>query len=92
MDEVPVYYDMINNRIVDKIGTKHPVALTTGSEKRRITVVLCCSAVGTAFPPMVIFKGKNVNHKSIRTIVHQRETVIQVQPKAWMCSELMLIG
>jgi len=84
MDEVPVTFDMTPSRIIDFKGTKHPIIVTTGSTKKRCTVVLSCFADGTLLPPMVIFKGVNENHKSITTIVRQRGTIIKVQPSAWM--------
>jgi len=84
MDETPVNFDNVPKRIVDKRGVSRPVVFTTGSEKKRCTVVLACRADGQLLPPMVIFKGKKQNHKSIRTIVRSRGTVVMVQPKAWM--------
>jgi len=84
MDETPVNFDNVPKRIVDLRGIKRPVVFTTGSEKKRCTVVLACRADGRLLPPMVIFKGKKQNHKSIRTIVRSRGTVVMVQPKAWM--------
>jgi len=57
MDEVPVTFDMTPSRIIDFIGTNHPVVLTTGATKRRCTVVLSCFVDGTLLPLMVIFKG-----------------------------------
>jgi len=77
-------YTIEPKRIVDLRGVSRPVVFTTGSEKKRCTVVLACRADGQLLPPMVIFKGKKQNHKSIRTIVRSRGTVVMVQPKAWM--------
>jgi len=89
MDEVPVLFDNVQRTVIDKQGCKHPVVVTKGSDKRRCTVVLTCSADGRLFPPMIIFKGKNPNHISIRTCPRSRGTILTVQPKAWMMVALM---
>jgi hypothetical protein len=86
MDEIPITYDMCPSRVIDFKGIQHPVVKTTGSDRRRCTVVLSCYADGFQLPPMIIFKGKNEKHKSITSINHQRGTIIKVQPKAWMTS------
>jgi len=91
MDETPMFFDNIPKRVIDVKGVKHPVVLTTGSEKKRCTIVLTCRADGLLLPPMVIFKGKKQNHKTITTIVRNRGTVIMVQAKAWMDSWMGLM-
>ena len=58
MDEVPVYFDIPDSRIVEEKGKKDILLSTTGSEKLRFTVVLCTTAGGDKLKPMVIFKRK----------------------------------
>ncbi len=57
-DETPIYFDMVPSRTLDKKGVKEVRVKTTGAEKRRVTVVLACTASGKTLPPMIIFKGK----------------------------------
>jgi len=76
-------------KVVDQVGTKRAIVLTSGSEKKRCTVVLTCGSDGTLFAPMIIFKGKQTRHKSLTRLRKQRRTVITAQPKAWMDSILM---
>jgi len=90
MDEVPVNFDMLGNRTLNLRGAKNVLVKTTGSVKKRCTVVLTVCADGTKLPPTIIFKGTKQNHKSIRTIVKRRDTQILVQKKAWMDSTIML--
>lgn len=58
MDETPMYFDMTNNKSVEKKGAKTVSICTTGAEKRHLTVVLAATADGQMLPPMIIFKGK----------------------------------
>jgi len=83
MDEVPITYDMCPSRIVDFKGIRHPVVKSTGSDRRRCTVVLGCFADGRQLSP-IIFKGINEKHQSITSIHRHRSTIIKVQPRAWM--------
>ena len=90
MDEVPVNFDMVAGaKVVDKRSVDRPIVMTTGADKRRATVVLCCSSDGALFPPMIIFKGTK-KHVSIREIQKQRGTTVRVQKSAWMTTELYL--
>ena len=57
MDETPLYFDMVPSRTLEKKGAKEVRVKTTGAEKRRITVVLACTASGKTLPPMITFKG-----------------------------------
>ena len=58
MDETPMYFDIVPSRTIVKKGVKEVRVRTTGAEKRRVTVVLACTASGKTLPPMIIFKGK----------------------------------
>jgi len=86
MDEVPVYFDNLPRKTLNKKGSKFALVKTTGSTKKRCTVVLTTCANGQKLSPMIIFKGKNVNHPSIRRLRKPRNVSVLVQPKAWMDS------
>ncbi len=58
MDETPLYFDVVPNRILDRKGKKSISVRTTGSEKRHLTVTLCVTHDGDVHPALVIFKGK----------------------------------
>ena len=58
MDEVPMNFDMVGNRIVDTKGKMTIFVKTTGNDKTRFTVILTCMADGTKLKPMIIFKRK----------------------------------
>ena len=58
MNETPLNFDMIGERMVDMKGVKIVLVKGTGHEKTRFTVVLSCMADGTKLKPMVIFKHK----------------------------------
>lgn len=62
MDETPLYFDMVPNRTLEKKGAKEVRVKTTGAGKRRVTVVLMCTASGKTLPPMIIFKGELIVH------------------------------
>ena len=40
MDEMPVYFDLVPNKTIDRVGAKSCIIRSTGAEKRHITVVL----------------------------------------------------
>ncbi len=58
MDETPVYFDLVPNKVVDRVGVRSCIVRTTGAEKRHITVALTVTANGEMLPPFIIFKGK----------------------------------
>ncbi len=64
MDETPLYFDMVPSRTIEKKGAKEVRVRSTGAEKRRVTVVLACTASGKTLPPMIIFKGKSITHNN----------------------------
>eukprot|EP01124_Arcella_intermedia_P010572 TRINITY_DN1708_c0_g1_i6.p1 TRINITY_DN1708_c0_g1~~TRINITY_DN1708_c0_g1_i6.p1 ORF type:complete len:124 (-),score=20.56 TRINITY_DN1708_c0_g1_i6:202-573(-) len=88
MDEVAVVYDMLPTFVVEEKGRRNALIHYSGSDKRRCTVVLTCSAAGQRLPPTIIFRGKQVKHWSITQLTKERGTIIQVQPKAWMTSSI----
>ncbi len=56
-DETPVYFDMVNPKTLDFIGSKTIDLITTGHEKTRFTVLLTIAADGFCLPAYVVFKG-----------------------------------
>ena len=51
MDEIPVYFDIITNKMIDKRGGRSVQVRTTGGDRRHnITVVLACTADGQLLP------------------------------------------
>jgi len=73
MDETPVFYDMPASKSITDKSEKRVYVTTTNSEKRRITVTLCCNAAGEKLPLLVmelwvekvIVPYRNPNHHSI---------------------------
>ena len=50
MDETPIWFEMISKNTVSKIGEKIVTVRTFGSERTRLSVILCISAGGKKFP------------------------------------------
>lgn len=51
-DQTPVFFDMPMAYTVNKKGAKEVKLRTTGYEKQRTTVMLCCTADGRKLPPI----------------------------------------
>ncbi len=58
MDETPLYFNMLPNATIEKLGAKEVIMRTLGQEKNRFSVILTVLADGTKLPPYLIFKGK----------------------------------
>ena len=58
MDETPIMFEMVGKTTIAKIGDRNINIRTYGSERSRISVILCISASGNKLPPLLIFKGK----------------------------------
>ena len=85
MDETPMYFDLVPQHTIDKIGSRSVLIRSTGSEKRHVTVVLAVSAAGDVLPPMIVFKGVRKLKLNV-----PKGWVVTVQPKAWMDETLMV--
>ena len=57
IDEVPVWYDPPNNKIIDKKGKKRVPGRTNGRQKKRFTVILAICANGKKLKPLIIFSS-----------------------------------
>ena len=87
MDETPAFFDLVPNKVVDRVGSKDCWVITTGSEKWHITVVLTVMADGEIPPPMVIFKCK----RKLKLTGVPDGMIVAVQEKAWMDHKLMQV-
>ena len=58
MDKTPIYFDTVPAKTVNRKGAKTVHIRTTGSNKRRVTAAICCTAAGTFLPAFVISKEK----------------------------------
>jgi transposase-like protein len=81
MDETPIYFDMPANRTVEIKGTGRVPILTTGNERKRATVVLCCSNKGDKMPMHIVVRGEGKAHVL-------NGVVVRYQERAWMTSDL----
>jgi len=70
-------FDVLSNKTVDVKGAKMMIK-TSGNEKTRYTVVVCC-ADGTKLPPLLIFKRKMLPEDVI-----PRGIYVHVHSKGWM--------
>ncbi|PKC55977.1 hypothetical protein RhiirA1_402482 [Rhizophagus irregularis] len=60
MDKTPVWFDMAGNITVNNKGDKTVHIRTTGNDKNHFTVGLTCLADEIKYPPICIFKGKQL--------------------------------
>ena len=92
MNETPVFFDMVPEKSLVQKGQKSLTIRTSGSEKRRVTVVLTVAADGFMLPLMIIFRDKiNQIIKDIEAPEAPDGFVIVPQEKAWMDESLMFI-
>ena len=84
MDETPMYFDMPESHTVHKKGCREVHIRSTGAEKRRLTVILACTAADDMLLPMAIFKGK----RALKNLHIPAGVVVIVQPNEWNDSEL----
>ena len=83
---------MVPEKSLVQKGQKSLTIRTSGSEKRRVTVVLTVAADGFMLPPMIIFRDKiNQIIKDIEAPEAPDGFVIVPQEKAWMDESLMFI-
>ena len=85
MDETPVFFDLVPNKTVEKLGSKSVIVRSSGSEKRHVTVVLAIAASGDVLPTMIIFKGK----RALKDIKVPEGCIVTVQEKAWVDEAIM---
>ncbi|WKX97180.1 hypothetical protein Q1695_013110 [Nippostrongylus brasiliensis] len=76
VDEVPVPFDIVYGRTVDKRGADAVKIDSTGHEKSNFTVVLSVTAAGEKLRPMIIFRKKLIPKENFppeqgRTLDHE---------------------
>ena len=60
---------------------------STGAEKRRLTIILACTAAGNMLPPMIMFKGK----RALKNLRIPPGVVVELQQKGWNDASLTLV-
>ena len=92
MEETPICFEMIARTNVEKIGEKTVNVRSFGSDRNRITVILCIGANGYKAPPLLIFKGKKGAKKELELQknfhVQNRRIYDQCQENIWADSEV----
>ena len=79
MNETPVFFDMVPEKSLVQKGQKSVTIRTSGSEKRRVTVVLTVAADGFMLPPMIIFRDKinqiikDIEHLMVLLLFHKKK-------------------
>ncbi|PKK71362.1 hypothetical protein RhiirC2_778490 [Rhizophagus irregularis] len=76
---------MAGNMIINNKGNKTVHIRITGNDKNWFIVVLTCSADGSKYPPIYIFKGKQLP----RGKVIPKGVICWFQENGWMTSDLM---
>ena len=87
MDETPLYFDMPRSHSFHKKGCWEVPVRSTGAEKRRLTIILACTAAGHMLPPIIIFKGKRV----LKNLRIPPGVVVELQQKGWNDASLTLV-
>ena len=81
MDQTAVYYEMKSSTTVDVVGKNTISCRDSGSNSKRVTVVLSVAADGTKLPPFVVFKGRPGG--SIENEISKNNWLACVQEKGW---------
>lgn len=90
MDEVPLLFDLTPDHTLDLKGAPEVGIRATSKYKVRATLVLCCSADGSKFPPLLIFKENSGElPKKLKDAYDSRRIVIKANKKGWMTTQLM---
>lgn len=63
MDETPICFEMVAQTTVAKIGSRKVTFISFGSDRSRLTIILCIGSNGEKLPPLLIFKGKKNANK-----------------------------
>ena len=94
MDETPIWFEMISKNTVTKLGEKTVTKRTFGSERTRISVILCISADGQKIPPLLVFKGKKGGRKEEELkknkYVQLKKIYVLCQNNSWADSDVFL--
>ena len=94
MDETPIYFEMFSKTSVAKIGERSVNVKTFGSDRNRISLILCISANGLKLPPLIIFKGQlNGRIESLlskNNYVKNKKIYALCQPISWADKNIFL--
>ncbi|WKX88744.1 hypothetical protein Q1695_008401 [Nippostrongylus brasiliensis] len=85
VDEVPVTFDMVYGRTVEKVGSDAVKIDSTGHEKSNFTVVLSVTAAGEKLRPLIIFEKKRLVPKED----FPPKVVVKASAKGWMNQDIM---
>ena len=88
MDETPMWFDIPRNYTIARKGERQ-VRIRTGSDKKRISVVLTCTASGEMLKPLLIFQGKTP--RTIKDVHIPSNVVVAYQKKGYMDSSMMIV-
>ena len=89
MDETPIWFDMPRNYTVTKTGERQVRIRGTGSDKKRISVVLTATASGKMLKPLIIFKGKT--NRTLKNVQIPSTVVCTYQKKGYMDTTTMML-
>ncbi|KAL4467955.1 hypothetical protein ABPG72_021736 [Tetrahymena utriculariae] len=86
-DEIPVYFDMTNDRTFDFERNKSiEIAKSTGT-KQRLTAIVGVSSLGYIFPPLLIFKS---NQKQKIFNQYEDQSIATHNKNGWSTREVYL--
>ena len=85
IDEPCMHFDHRQPKHIAPKGAKKVHGASLGN-KTQITILACANAVGTMLPPMVIYKGEQLNYEWTRGEVPNTE--YGMSPQGWMDHEL----
>jgi hypothetical protein len=71
LDEVPVWFDAVNNLVIDKVGVDRARVRSNGRDKLRMTMILTICGDGSKLPPLLIFKSLGNNKDVINRLMEK---------------------
>ena len=86
---------MVPNKVIAQKGEKNVVVRTQNQERIRITCLLTIYADGNKLPSYIIFKGKNINNRSMNKIknniyIKNKKIFINFNSNEWSTTEIMI--
>lgn len=95
VNEIPIVFEMYQKKTVEKICNKTVTIRTLGTEKARISLILCILSNGFKLPPMIVFKGKMdgtlIKKLEKHPLVKNNKVYVVCQPNSWADSSIFLI-
>ena len=94
MDETPLCFEMIANSTVAKIRSRNAIIRSFGSDRARITIILCIGSNEEKISLLVVFKGKKNAFKEKRLIQYISSKNYKIfalcQDNAWADNDIFL--